>query len=36
MFRQEDYVTHDAVLKFYHDRGLNLGFTRNFLKPLKA
>lgn len=28
--------SYDAVLKFYHDRGLDLGFTRNFLKPLKA
>jgi hypothetical protein len=28
--------SHDAVFKFYHDRGLDLGFTRNFLKPLKA
>lgn len=28
--------SYDAVLKFYHDRGLDLGFARNFLKPSKA
>lgn len=27
--------SYDAVLKFYHDRGLDLGFVRNILKPLK-
>lgn len=27
--------SYDAVLKFYHDRELDLGFTRNFLQTLK-
>lgn len=27
--------SYDAVLKFYHDRGLDLGFTKNILKPFK-
>lgn len=27
--------SYDAVLKFYHERGLDLGFTKNILKPFK-
>lgn len=28
--------SYDAVLKFYHERHLDLGFTRKILKPLKT
>lgn len=28
--------SYDAVLKFYHERDLDLGFTRKILKPIKT
>lgn len=28
--------SYDAVLKFYHERDLDLGFTKKILKPLKT
>lgn len=28
--------SYDAVLKFYHERHLDLGFIRKILKPLKT
>ena len=27
--------SYDAVMKFYHDRGLNLGFVRKILKDIR-